>query len=92
VTNGVLYTVLIISSLEFKFFKYFNLKQNIFFETRSFLDNPGWSEPHCVDQAGLNLRESAVSASQGLGLHLCKTTPSFNTFKKFDAGRGGARL
>ena len=47
------------------------------FQDRVSLCSPGCSGTHSVDQAGLELRNSPVSASQVLGLKACATTPSF---------------
>ena len=38
--------------------------------------SPGCPGTHSVDQAGLELRNLPASASQGLGLRACATTPS----------------
>ena len=45
-----------------------------FFET-GFLCSPGCPGTHSIDQAGLELRNLPVSASQVLGLKACTTTP-----------------
>jgi hypothetical protein len=47
-----------------------------FFQDRVSLYNPGCPGTHFVDQAGLELRNPPVSASQVLGLRACATTPS----------------
>jgi hypothetical protein len=39
------------------------------------LYNPGCPGTHFVEQAGLELRNPPVSASQVLGLKVCATTP-----------------
>ena len=39
-----------------------------------FLCSPGYPGTHSVDQAGLELRNLPVSASQVLGLRACATT------------------
>jgi hypothetical protein len=51
------------------------------FRDRVSLCSPGCPGTHSVDQAGLELRNSPVSASQVLGLKACTTTPgSRNSF------------
>jgi hypothetical protein len=45
------------------------------FRDRVSLYSPGCPGTHFVDQAGLELRHSPVSASQVLGLKACATTP-----------------
>jgi hypothetical protein len=45
-----------------------------FFETGFSLCSPGCPGTHSVDQAGLKLRNSPASLSQGLGLKACTTT------------------
>jgi hypothetical protein len=47
-----------------------------FFQDRVSLYGPGCPGAHFVDQAGLELRNLPVSASQVLGLKACATTPS----------------
>jgi hypothetical protein len=54
----------------FFFFCFFVLS----FETRVSLCSPGCPGIHCVDQAGLELRNLPASASQVLGLKVCATT------------------
>jgi hypothetical protein len=46
----------------------------VFFRDRVPLCSPGCPGTHLVDQAGLELRNSSVSASQVLGLKACATT------------------
>jgi hypothetical protein len=50
------------------------------FQDRVSLCSPGCPGTHSVDQTGLELRNLPVSASQGLGLKACATTPSENSF------------
>jgi len=45
-----------------------------FFRDRVSLYSPGCPETHFVDQAGLELRNPPISASQVLGLKVCATT------------------
>jgi hypothetical protein len=45
------------------------------FQDRVSLYSPGCLGTHFVDQAGLKLRNPPASASQGLGLKACTTTP-----------------
>jgi hypothetical protein len=47
----------------------------LFFRDRVSLCSPGCPGIHFVDQAGLELRNLPVSASQVLGLKACTTTP-----------------
>jgi hypothetical protein len=44
------------------------------FQDRVSLCTPGCPRTHCVDQAGLELRNPPASASQVLGLQACATT------------------
>jgi hypothetical protein len=48
----------------------------VFFRDRVSLYSPGYPGTHFVDQAGLELRNPPVSASQVLGLKACTTTAS----------------
>jgi hypothetical protein len=45
------------------------------FQDRVSLYSPGYPGTHSADQAGLELRNPPVSASQVLGLKACTTTP-----------------
>ena len=47
----------------------------VVFRDRVSLCSPGCPGTHSVDQAGLELRNLAASASQMLGLKACPTTP-----------------
>ena len=47
------------------------------FRDRVSLYSPGCPGTHCVDKAGLVLRNPPASASQVLGLKACATRPSF---------------
>jgi hypothetical protein len=47
----------------------------VFFQDRVSLCSPGCPGTHSVDQAGLELRNPPVSASQVLGLKECATMP-----------------
>jgi hypothetical protein len=63
------------------------------FRDRVSLCSPGCPGTHSVDQAGLELRNSPVSASQVLGLKVCTTMPGetsfFNiAFPQDEVGRG----
>jgi hypothetical protein len=49
----------------------------LFFQDRVCLCSPGCPGTHSVVQAGLELRNPPVSASQVLGLKVCATTPGF---------------
>jgi hypothetical protein len=49
-------------------------------QDRVSLYSPGCPGTHSVDQAGLNLRNSPASASQGLGLKTCNTTIARQNF------------
>jgi hypothetical protein len=51
----------------------------IFFRDRVSLYNPGCPGTHSVDQAGLELRNPPVSASQVLGLKVCTTTAQLHS-------------
>jgi hypothetical protein len=46
-----------------------------FFRDRVSLCSPGCPGTHSVDQAGLELRNPPVSASQVMGLKVCTTMP-----------------
>jgi hypothetical protein len=47
-------------------------------QDRVSLCSPGCPGTHSVDQAGLQLRNQPASASRGLGLKACATTPSLD--------------
>ena len=50
----------------------------VLFGNRVSLYSPGWPGTHCVDQAGLELRNPPASAFQVLGLKACATTARWN--------------
>ena len=49
----------------------------LFFQDRVPLNHPGCPGTHSVEQAGLELRNLPVSASQVLGLKACATMPGY---------------
>jgi hypothetical protein len=49
-----------------------------FFWDRVSLYSPGCPRTHSVDQAGLQLRNLPISASQVLGLKVCATMPGYD--------------
>jgi hypothetical protein len=51
----------------------------VIFQDRVSLCSPGYPGTHYVDQAGLKLRDSPVSASQALGLKVCATTAGLDS-------------
>jgi hypothetical protein len=65
----------------FNFLKFFLLF--VFLRDRVSLCSPGCPGTHFVDQAGLELRNPPVSASQVLGLKACTTTPGYFYFFKW---------
>jgi hypothetical protein len=54
----------------------------LFFQDRISLYSPGCPGTHFVDQGGLKLRNPPASASRGLGLKACATTPGACEFLK----------
>jgi hypothetical protein len=73
-----------IGQLRFRFSFFFFVFCFLFFRDRVSLCSPSCPGTHFVDQAGLELRNPLVSASQVLGLKVCATTPgpSFLKMKK----------
>jgi hypothetical protein len=74
VIDKILKNILLKLSFSFSFFFFFFLV----FRDRVSLCSSGCSGTHFVDQAGLELRNLPVSASQVLGLKVCATTPSLS--------------
>jgi hypothetical protein len=49
------------------------------FQDRDSLSSSGYPGTHCVEQAGLELRDPLASVSQVLGLKVCTTTTQLYT-------------